>query len=186
MTEMAAGLSSVAVVTSGGDAGGMNPAIRAVVRTAVHQGIEVYAVAEGYRGLIQGAEAIRRVESADVGGILQRGGTVLGTARSREFQQRAGRRRAARNLVELGIDALVVIGGDGSLTGANLLRQEWPELLSELVDAGEVPAEADRAEHPHQRGEHEGIQGRSCVPHVRNGTGTSQRRPSSAVPRGYG
>jgi 6-phosphofructokinase 1 len=150
MTEMAAGLSSVAVVTSGGDAGGMNPAIRAVVRTAVHQGIEVYAVAEGYRGLIQGAEAIRRVESADVGGILQRGGTVLGTARSREFQQRGGRRRAARNLVELGIDALVVIGGDGSLTGANLLRQEWPELLSELVDAGEVPAEA-AAGHPFLR-----------------------------------
>jgi 6-phosphofructokinase 1 len=84
----ATGLSSIAVLTSGGDAGGMNPAIRAVVRTAVHHGIDVYAVAEGYLGLIQGGDAIGRVESADVGGILQRGGTILGTARSMEFQER--------------------------------------------------------------------------------------------------
>ena len=90
MTETATGpsataLSSIAVLTSGGDAGGMNPAVRAVVRTAVSHGIDVYAVAEGYRGLIEGGEAIRRVASADVGGILQRGGTILGTARSTEF-----------------------------------------------------------------------------------------------------
>ena len=65
----------------------------------------------------------------------QRGGTIIGTARSMEFLERDGRRRAARNLLELGVDALVVIGRDGSLTGANLLREEWPELLSELVDA---------------------------------------------------
>jgi 6-phosphofructokinase 1 len=142
--------SSIAVLTSGGDAGGMNPAIRAVVRTAVHHGIEVYAVTDGYRGLIQGGDAIRRVESADVGGILQRGGTILGTARSMEFRERDGRRRAARNLLERGIDALVVIGGDGSLTGADLLREEWPELLSELVDAGEVHPEVAAA-HPFLR-----------------------------------
>jgi 6-phosphofructokinase 1 len=150
MTKTATAPSRIVVLTSGGDAGGMNPAIRAVVRTAVHQGIEVYAVAEGYLGLIQGGDAIRPVHSADVGGILQRGGTVLGTARSMEFRERDGRRRAARNLLELGIDALVVIGGDGSLTGANLLREEWPELLSELVDSGEVPAEAAAA-HPFLR-----------------------------------
>ncbi|HKO83034.1 MAG TPA: 6-phosphofructokinase [Actinomycetota bacterium] len=150
MTETATAPSRIVVLTSGGDAGGMNPAIRAVVRTAVHQGIEVYAVAEGYLGLIQGGDAIRLVDSADVGGILQRGGTILGTARSMEFRERDGRRRAARNLLELGIDALVVIGGDGSLTGANLLREEWPELLSELVDSGEVPAEAAAA-HPFLR-----------------------------------
>src|SRR5918995_2664676 len=142
--------SSIAVLTSGGDAGGMNPAIRAVVRTALHHGIDVYAVADGYRGLIQGGEAIRRLESADVGGILQRGGTILGTARSLAFQERDGRRRAARNLLDLGVDALVVIGGDGSLTGANLLRQEWPELLSELVDAGEVDPKVAAA-HPFLR-----------------------------------
>ena len=150
MSETATAPSSIAVLTSGGDAGGMNPAIRAVVRTALHHGIDVYAVAEGYRGLIQGADAIRRVESADVGGILQLGGTILGTARAMEFRERDGRRRAARNLLELGIDALVVIGGDGSLTGANLLREEWPELLSELVDAGEVHPEVAAA-HPFLR-----------------------------------
>jgi 6-phosphofructokinase 1 len=150
MSETATAPSSIAVLTSGGDAGGMNPAIRAVVRTALHHGIDVYAVAEGYRGLIQGADAIRRVESADVGGILQLGGTILGTARAMEFRERDGRRRAARNLLELGVDALVVIGGDGSLTGANLLREEWPELLSELVDAGEVHPEVAAA-HPFLR-----------------------------------
>ncbi|HET7519141.1 MAG TPA: 6-phosphofructokinase, partial [Actinomycetes bacterium] len=150
MTETAAAPSSIAVLTSGGDAGGMNPAIRAVVRTAVHHGIDVYAVAEGYLGLIRGGDAIRRVESADVGGILQRGGTILGTARAMEFREREGRRRAARNLLELGVDALVVIGGDGSLTGANLLREEWPELLAELVDAGEADPEVAAA-HPFLR-----------------------------------
>ena len=74
------------------------------------------------------------MSSSDVGGILHQGGTVLGTARCAEFRTREGRRRAARNLVERGIDALVVIGGDGSLTGANLFRDEWPELLEELVE----------------------------------------------------
>src|SRR5215218_1649298 len=143
-------LSSIAVLTSGGDAGGMNPAVRAVVRTAVHHGIDVYAVAEGYRGLIQGGDAICQVASADVGGILHRGGTVLGTARSLEFRERDGRQRAARNLLQVGVDALVVIGGDGSLTGANLLREEWPDLLSELVDAGEVHPEVAAA-HPFLR-----------------------------------
>ena len=149
-TPSATAPSSIAVLTSGGDAGGMNPAIRAVVRAAAHHGIDVYTVAEGYLGLIQGGDAIRRVESADVGGILQRGGTILGTARSMEFRARDGRRRAARNLLDLGIDALVVIGGDGSLTGANLLREEWPELVSELVDAGEVHPEVAAA-HPFLR-----------------------------------
>jgi 6-phosphofructokinase 1 len=139
--------SSIAVITSGGDAGGMNPALRAVVRTALHHGIDVHAVQEGYRGLVEGGEAIRRLESRDVGGILQRGGTVIGTARSAEFRTREGRRRAARNLADRGIDALVVIGGDGSLTGANLFREEWPELLDELVEAGELPSDVAAA-HP--------------------------------------
>lgn len=110
--------SNIAVLTSGGDAGGMNPALRAVVRTALHHRINVHAVQEGYRGLVEGGDAIRRMEFADVGGILHRGGTVIGTARSPEFHTRAGRRRAARNLADRGIDALIVIGGDGSLTGA--------------------------------------------------------------------
>jgi len=142
--------SCIAVLTSGGDAGGMNPAVRAVVRTAVHHGIDVYAVYEGYQGLIEGGEAIRRLESADVGGILQRGGTIIGTARSTEFRERAGRRRAAGNLLERGIDSLVVIGGDGSLTGANLFREEWPGLLAELVDAAELHPKVAAA-HPFLR-----------------------------------
>jgi len=138
VSESPAAPSSIAVLTSGGDAGGMNPAVRAVVRSALHHGIDVYAVYEGYQGLVEGGELIRRFESSDVGGVLQKGGTLIGTARSAEFRTRDGRRRAARNLVDRGIDGLVVIGGDGSLTGANLFREEWPELLKELVDAGEL------------------------------------------------
>src|SRR5919112_3821847 len=88
--------SSIAVLTSGGDAGGMNPAVRAVVRSALHHGLDVYAVFEGYQGLVEGGDFIRRFESADVGGILQRGGTVIGTARSEAFRTREGRRRAGR------------------------------------------------------------------------------------------
>lgn len=139
--------SSLAVMTSGGDACGMNAAVRAVVRTAVHHGIPVHAIYEGYAGLVDGGEAIQPFESSDVGGILHLGGTVIGTARSQEFRERPGRRKAARNLVARGIDALVVIGGDGSLAGANLFRQEWPGLLDELVDAGELSQEQADA-HP--------------------------------------
>ena len=129
---------SLAVLTSGGDAAGMNAAIRAVVRTGLDAGLNVYAVSEGLQGLVDGGREIRLVDSNDVGGILHQGGTVLGTARCAEFRTREGRRRAARNLIERGIDALVVIGGDGSLTGANRFREEWSELLGELVDRGEI------------------------------------------------
>ncbi len=141
MSEAPGPPASIAVLTSGGDAPGMNAAVRAVVRTALHHDVDVYAVYEGYRGLVDGGPAIKRLESSDVGGILQRGGTAIGTARSEAFRSREGRLRAARNLVEHGIDALVVIGGDGSLTGANLFREEWPGLLSELVDTGEIDVE---------------------------------------------
>jgi 6-phosphofructokinase 1 len=131
---------SLAVLTSGGDAAGMNAAVRAVVRAGLAAGLDVYGVFEGMQGLVDGGDHIRRLSSADVGGILHQGGTVLGTARCAEFRTREGRRRAARHLAELGVDALVVIGGDGSLTGANIFREEWPELLDELVAAGEIEA----------------------------------------------
>jgi len=135
---------SLAVMTSGGDACGMNAAVRAVVRTAVHHDVPIHAIYEGYAGLVDGGDAIQPFGSEDVGGILHLGGTVIGTARSQAFRERPGRRKAARNLVERGIDALIVIGGDGSLTGADLFRREWPELLVELVDAGELtPEQAD-------------------------------------------
>ncbi len=137
----------IAVLTSGGDAQGMNAAVRAVVRTGIDKGAEVYAVYEGYEGLVEGGERIRKMDWNSVSGIVQRGGTIIGTARSDEFRTREGRRKAVFNLIQHGIDGLVVIGGDGSLTGANLFRQEWPSLVSELVQSGELSA-VKAAEHP--------------------------------------
>jgi 6-phosphofructokinase 1 len=137
----------LAVLTSGGDSAGMNPAVRAVVRSGLAAGLEVFAVYEGLQGLVDGGDRIRSMSSADVGGILHQGGTVLGTARSADFRTREGRRRAALNLVDRGVDALVVIGGDGSLSGAAEFRTEWPDLLEELVGDGavdRVQAEAHR------------------------------------------
>ena len=137
----------IGVLTSGGDAQGMNAAVRAVVRTALDQGLQVYAIYEGYRGMVEGGERIRPMTWESVGGILQRGGTIVGTARSEEFRTREGRLLAARNLIENGIDSLVVIGGDGSLTGAHIFRQEWPGLLDELVEKGMISQEA-ASQHP--------------------------------------
>jgi 6-phosphofructokinase 1 len=131
----------IGVLTSGGDAQGMNAAVRAVVRTGINRGCAVYAIYEGYEGMIQGGELIRQLDWGDVGGILHRGGTVIGTARSPGFRTREGRRQAAANLLAHGIDRLVVIGGDGSLTGADAFRREWPELLQELLAAGTIGAE---------------------------------------------
>jgi 6-phosphofructokinase 1 len=116
----------------------MNAAVRAVVRTAIDKGAEVYAIYEGYQGLVEGGERIRKMDWDSVGGILQKGGTIIGTARSEAFRTRDGRRSAALHLVQLGIDGLIVIGGDGSLTGANLFRQEWPSLLAELLKSGAI------------------------------------------------
>ena len=126
------------VLTSGGDSQGMNAALRAVVRTALDHGLEVYAIFEGYLGMVEGGNYIRKFTWDSVGGILQQGGTVIGTARSQEFRTRQGRLRAAKNLVQVGIDKLVIIGGDGSLTGADIFRQEWAGLLQELVAQGEI------------------------------------------------
>lgn len=126
------------VLTSGGDAQGMNAAVRAVVRTALSRGAEVYAIFEGYQGMIDGGAGIRRFGWDDVAAILGRGGTLIGTFRSKEFRTREGRLKAARNLVLKGIDRLVVIGGEGSLTGMDVFRQEWPGLLDELVADGQI------------------------------------------------
>jgi len=128
----------IGVFTSGGDSQGMNAAVRAVVRAGINAGVEVYAIHEGYKGMVAGDQYIRSLAWSDVGGILQQGGTIIGSARSQEFRTREGRRKAAYHLIEHGIDALVAIGGDGSLTGANLFRQEWPELLAELVAEGRL------------------------------------------------
>ena len=111
----------IAVLTSGGDAPGMNAAIRAVVRTGIGRGWEVLGVRHGYAGLI--GDDMGPLSARDVGGILQRGGTTLGSARSAEFETLPGREKAIRNLNAGQIDALVVIGGNGSQTGAHCLSQ---------------------------------------------------------------
>lgn len=131
-------IKKIAVLTSGGDAQGMNAAVRSVIRTALDLGLEIYAVYEGYRGLVDGGDRIRKMNWNSGGGILQKGGTVIGTARCDEFRVREGRKTAAKNMIEHGIEGLIVIGGDGSLTGANLFRQEWPSLVAELVENGEI------------------------------------------------
>jgi len=123
----------IGVLTSGGDASGMNAAVRAIVRTGLDNGLEVCAIFEGYLGLIEGGSRIRPLRWSDVGGIIQRGGTVIGSARSEEFRTREGRLKAARTILRHGIDSLVVVGGDGSLTGADVLRGEWPDHVAELV-----------------------------------------------------
>lgn len=135
------------VLTSGGDAQGMNAAVRAVVRTARYFGAVPYAIYEGWQGAVDGGDAVHEMTWDEVGSIIWRGGTIIGTARSKDFRERAGMLRAAKNLLDHGIDRLVVIGGDGSLTGTDIFRREWPALLAELVAAGEITQSvADR--HP--------------------------------------
>lgn len=111
----------VAVLTSGGDAPGMNAAIRSVIRCGVAKGWEMYGVKNGYAGLISGN--IKQMGTRDVGGILGKGGTILGSARCEEFKTDAGRKKAIRLLRQMGIDALVVIGGNGSQTGSNEINK---------------------------------------------------------------
>ena len=113
----------IAVFTSGGDAPGMNAAVRAVVRTAAHHDLHVYGIRRGYEGMIEGD--IRRLEKRDVGNILQRGGTVLKTARSKEFRTPEGRKSAYESLLAHDIDACIAIGGDGTFTGASMFAQEF-------------------------------------------------------------
>ncbi|CCE61595.1 hypothetical protein TPHA_0A05200 [Tetrapisispora phaffii CBS 4417] len=138
----------IAVMTSGGDSPGMNAAVRAVVRTGIHYGCDVYAVYEGYEGLLRGGEYLKKMAWEDVRGWLSEGGTLIGTARSMDFKQRWGRKQAAGNLISEGIDALIVCGGDGSLTGADLFRHEWPSLVEELVADGKfTQAQVDPFKH---------------------------------------
>lgn len=132
---------SIAVLTSGGDAQGMNPAVRAVVRAAIHKDFDVYAIYEGYKGMILGGDYIKKMDWSSVGGVLHRGGTIIGSARSDEFRTVEGRQKAVFNLITRGIDALIVVGGDGSLTGANILRKEWKDHVKALADEGEISQE---------------------------------------------
>lgn len=131
----------IAVMTSGGDSPGMNPAVRAVVRAGIYLGCDMFAIYEGYEGLVRGGDLLRKMEWGDVRGFLSHGGTNIGTARCAAFRERAGRLKGAHNMVLNGIDALVVCGGDGSLTGADLFRAEWPSLIEELVATKTLTAE---------------------------------------------
>jgi 6-phosphofructokinase 1 len=113
----------IAVLTSGGDAPGMNAAIRATVRTGFYYNLEMFGIYRGYEGMIQ--NDIKKLESKHISHVLERGGTFLKSARSQDFRTTEGRKKAYDNLVQHGIDALVVIGGDGSLTGAHLFYKEF-------------------------------------------------------------
>ena len=113
---------AIAVMTSGGDSPGMNAAARAVVRTALYAGVKVYGINNGYQGMLD--DDIEELTSRSVSDLIQRGGTFLGTARCPEFKTPEGRRKGFENLVKRGIEGLVIIGGDGSLTGGSLLSKE--------------------------------------------------------------
>jgi 6-phosphofructokinase 1 len=127
-------LKKIAVLTSGGDAPGMNPCIRAIVRYGIDQGLTVIGVESGFNGLIHGD--FHEMGARDVGGIMQRGGTILQTARSEEFVTQKGQREAIRQMSSEGIQGLIVIGGDGSLQGAMKLHEQGIRVIG-------VPASID-------------------------------------------
>jgi 6-phosphofructokinase 1 len=116
-------VTKIGVMTSGGDAPGMNACIRAVVRTGIFHNLEVYGITRGYSGLID--NDIQKMDSRSVANIIQRGGTILKTARCKEFLTTEGRKKAYNNLKKLGINGLVIIGGDGSFKGAQIFSNEF-------------------------------------------------------------
>jgi 6-phosphofructokinase 1 len=116
-------VTKIGVLTSGGDSPGMNAAVRAVVRTGIYHGMEVYGIMRGYSGMIE--DDIFKMDSRSVANIIQRGGTILKTARSKEFFEKEGRQKAYENLKKRGIDGLVIIGGDGSFRGAQKFSNEF-------------------------------------------------------------
>jgi 6-phosphofructokinase 1 len=116
-------ITKIGVMTSGGDSPGMNAAIRAVVRTGLYYGLEVYGIMRGYQGMID--DDIMQMESKSVANIIQRGGTILKTARCKDFFEYEGRKKAYENLKRRGINGLVIIGGDGSFRGAKKFHEEF-------------------------------------------------------------
>ena len=116
-------ITKIGVLTSGGDSPGMNAAIRAVVRTGIYHGMEVYGIMRGYSGMVEGE--IQKMESRSVANIIQRGGTILKTSRCNEFLTPEGRAKAYKNLKQFGIEGLVIIGGDGSFRGAQIFSNEY-------------------------------------------------------------
>jgi len=131
----------IGVLTSGGDSQGMNAAVRAVVRFGIYLGCKMFFIKEGYQGMIDGGDHIVEADWASVSGIIHRGGTIIGSARCMDFKTREGALKAAKNLLDRGITNLAIIGGDGSLTGANRFRTDWSSILKELVDTGKITQE---------------------------------------------
>lgn len=129
-------VTKIGVLTSGGDSPGMNAAIRAVVRTGIYYGMEVYGIMRGYQGMID--DDIIKMEGKSVANIIQRGGTILKTARCKEFFEYEGRKKAYNNLKKRGIDGLVIVGGDGSFRGAKKFHEEF-----DIPSAG-IPGTIDR------------------------------------------
>jgi 6-phosphofructokinase 1 len=124
--KMSKEIKRIAVFTSGGDAPGMNAAVRAIVRNAFNNDLHIYGIMRGYEGMIDGT--IRRLETTDVGNIIHRGGTILKTARSQRFMTPEGRKQAYENLCDSDIDGLIAIGGNGTFTGATKFMAEFPDI----------------------------------------------------------
>ncbi|KFD72511.1 hypothetical protein M514_15347 [Trichuris suis] len=136
---------SMGVFTSGGDAAGMNAALRAVTRVGISNGYRVFLIHEGYQGMVDGGDYFEEASWNSVSDIIQYSGTIIGSARCKAFKTVEGRQRAVENLVIHGITDLVCIGGDGSLTGLNILRQEWSSHLKKLVELKRLDeAQVDR------------------------------------------
>ncbi|XP_067951868.1 ATP-dependent 6-phosphofructokinase-like [Watersipora subatra] len=173
---------TIAVFTSGGDSQGMNAAVRAVVRMGLYLGCKVYTIREGYQGMVDGGEHIVEASWHGVSGIIEKGGTVIGSARCKEFREREGRLKAAKNLVIRGISNLVCIGGDGSLTGANCFMNEWTDLLADLLQSGEVTLkQTEENQHLNIAGIVGSIDNDFCGTDMTVGTDTALHRIMEAV-----
>lgn len=160
----------------------MNAAVRACVRMGIYLGCKVFFIKEGYQGMVDGGDNIVEANWSSVSSIIHKGGTVIGSARCTDFREKAGRLKAAKNLVNKGITNLVVIGGDGSLTGANLFRQEWPELLDNLLENGSITKEQrDKYAHLHIAGLVGSIDNDFCGTDMTIGTDSALHRIIEAI-----
>lgn len=168
--------------TSGGDAPGMNSAVRAIVRVGLYLGARVFCIHEGYQGMVDGGKFIKEATWETVSDIIQKGGTVIGSARCKDFRERAGRLKAAANLIRHGITSLVCIGGDGSLTGANTFRNEWSGLVKELLNTKVITKEeADKCKSIQIVGIVGSIDNDFCGTDMTIGTDTALHRIAEAV-----
>lgn len=173
---------TLAVFTSGGDAPGMNAAVRSVVRMGIYLGCKVYFIYEGYQGMVDGDEYIKEATWESVSDIIQKGGTIIGSARCKDFRTKEGRLKACYNLIKRNITNLVCIGGDGSLTGANTFRIDWPKLLQELLDSKRItPEEAEANQNIQIVGLVGSIDNDFCGTDMTIGTDTALQRITEAT-----